>query len=399
MGNTCSNTHNPPQVVNLSQFQVIKSIGQGSFCKVYKVQHVQRKKLYALKVINKEKCVEMKAVHNVIRERKILENLNHPLICNIRFAFQDIHSMYLAVDLMSAGDLRQHIAHTHYDEESVRFWISELICAVKYLHSQKIVHRDIKPDNILLDQEGHIHLTDFNIACELPKNKFLTSLSGTATYFAPEVFKGQGYDENVDWWCVGVTFYECVYKKRPWPSCKDIEELKRQVLSKSIQYPSSFASLPCKLAIKDFLEKNPKERLGYGITSGWRKIMTHPFFESIDWYSIDNKQTTPVYTPQMIKDDQTSFEPDRIEQPQRTNRRLSKEDIKILKERFEPFDYTVFEEYKGLLDENLMTVGPPPTWVKPAFPGADNGCILPVNKICLEHLPSVLNMNKMMHPT
>ncbi|CEG65075.1 Putative AGC/YANK protein kinase [Rhizopus microsporus] len=405
----------------MSRFKIIKTIGQGGFCKVYKVQHAQRKRLYALKVINKEKCIKMGAVFNVIRERKILENLDHPLICNMRFAFQDTSSIYMAMDLMIAGDLRFHITHKQHNEQVIRFWISELVCAVKYLHSQGIVHRDIKPDNILLDKEGHIHLSDFNIACEIPSNKPLISLSGTAAYFAPEMLKGNGYDEDVDWWSVGITFYECVYGKRPWSNCNNIEELKKQVVYNPIPYPPSNVSLNCLSALKSFLEKDAKKRLGHGVSSGWRSIMSHPFFKPVDWYSIDTKQSLPLYIPEH-KDEETvnpvitntDLQPPdgvagwlyrcqrRASYGQLQQDRRYSQDLKLLEERFKTFDYTVFDEYEGFLDEKLMTVGPPPPWVKPAFPGADNGSLLPVHKIYLENLPSVYDVfanehHKIMH--
>lgn len=424
MGNVDSipENYNSSQVVNLTHFKVIKTIGQGAFGKVFKVQHTQRRELYALKVIVKEKCIKMDAVSNVIRERTILERVDHPLICNMRFAFQDDFTMFMAMDYMSGGDLRSHLTERLHDEMTIKFWMAELICAVKYLHSQGIVHRDIKPDNILLDGEGHIHLSDFNIACQIPKNneKKLSSLSGTAVYFAPEMFLGVGYNEDVDWWSVGITFYECIYGERPWSYCTDIDELGKQIVHKKIPYPTHRRSISneCVSAIKSFLQINPNKRLGHGIKSGWNKIASHSFFRAIDWYSIDNKQCQPVYTPHIesIQMNTTSFhsqkhtqssqhgEQDHIlamlndelsttpttahqnegvmgwlyrqkeKRSSRTQNRQS-QDMILLQHNFKSFDYTIFDQYEGFLDQHLMTVGPPPDWVKPAFPGADNGGI------------------------
>ncbi len=105
--------------------------------------------------------VRSESVRNIIRERRMLEHVNHPFICNLRYSFQDIEYMYLVVDLMSGGDLRFHISRKTFTEEAVRFWIAELGCALRYVHSQGIIHRDVKPDNVLLDADGHVHLTDF----------------------------------------------------------------------------------------------------------------------------------------------------------------------------------------------------------------------------------------------
>lgn len=105
--------------------------------------------------------VRSESVRNIIRERRMLEHVNHPFICNLRYSFQDIEYMYLVVDLMSGGDLRFHISRKCFTEEAVRFWIAELGCALRYIHGQGIIHRDVKPDNVLLDADGHVHLTDF----------------------------------------------------------------------------------------------------------------------------------------------------------------------------------------------------------------------------------------------
>lgn len=105
--------------------------------------------------------VRSESVRNIIRERRMLEHVNHPFICNLRYSFQDIEYMYLVVDLMSGGDLRFHISRKTFTEDAVRFWIAELGCALRYIHGQGIIHRDVKPDNVLLDADGHVHLTDF----------------------------------------------------------------------------------------------------------------------------------------------------------------------------------------------------------------------------------------------
>ena len=134
------------------------------------------------------------------------------------------------VDLMNGGDLRFHISRKTFTEEAVRFWMAQLACALRYIHKQGIVHRDLKPDNVLLDSQGHVHLADFvcsghivlvksfanvqqNVASEFRRDKKLHSKSGTLAYLAPEVYAGTGYLDEVDWWSLGVTFYESIYNK------------------------------------------------------------------------------------------------------------------------------------------------------------------------------------------
>ncbi|KAI8877203.1 kinase-like protein, partial [Backusella circina FSU 941] len=385
-------------LVNLSQFKILNTLGKGGFGKVYKVQHNTRHKLYALKVIDKNKCILMDAVPNIIRERTILEKLDHPLVCNMRFAFQDNSSIYMAMDLMSAGDLRFHLKKQHHSEITLRFWIAELICAVKYLHSQGIIHRKKTPPP-QIGFSSQVHVTT---------SRPVTSVKAKRT-MTPEMFRGGGYTEDVDWWSVGVTFYECVFGTRPWIQCGTIDELSKQVVHGSISYPESDEFSPeCISAIQCFLEQDPERRLGHGIMSGWHQIMRHPFFHSIDWYGIDNKECLPVYVPEApdtVQEQQdqhtiTRDEPDMFGWLyRRQSRRAShisperyNNDLDTLQRKFKPFDYTIFDQYEGFLDERLMTVGPPPDWVKPAFPGADNGSLLPIRKVYLEQTPHVFDI-------
>ncbi|KAF7731827.1 hypothetical protein EC973_008342 [Apophysomyces ossiformis] len=370
------------------------------------VRHIHRHELYALKCISKEQCIRMNAVRNIVRERTILEHLDHPLVCNMKFAFQDTRHIYMVMDLMLGGDLRFHLSRQKLPEHVVRFWMAELACAVKYLHSQGVIHRDIKPDNILLDQSGHVHLSDFNLACPIPKHRPLTSPSGTAVYFAPEVFKG-AYSEAADWWSVGVTFYECIYGKRPWAS-EQGDELRQCVLRGHVRYRESGlrpVSTCCITAIQGFLEADPSKRFGHDI-SGWTSLLQHPFFSSIDWHLLDAKQGKPPYQPSSVEAnfdvmEQQETEPGdthdllsawlfpRTDLPRKKNLPAGislekyEHDLATIVAKFLPFDFTVYEQYEGFLDPYRMTVGPPPTWVKPAFSGADHN-VLPMKRISLK---------------
>ncbi|KAK6851238.1 AGC/YANK protein kinase [Apiospora arundinis] len=201
--------------VNLNHFRLLRVVGRGAFGKVRIVERKDTSLSFALKYIRKDEVVRSESVRNIIRERRMLEHVNHPFICNLRYSFQDIEYMYLVVDLMSGGDLRFHISRKTFTEDAVRFWIAELGCALRYVHGQGIIHRDVKPDNVLLDADGHVHLTDFNVASDVIPGKVLTSKSGTLAYLAPEVYAGKGYTVTADWWSLGVLFYECIYNK-PW---------------------------------------------------------------------------------------------------------------------------------------------------------------------------------------
>lgn len=130
--------------VELSHFLLLRSVGKGSFGKVRVVQHKGTKKLYALKYINKEKCIQMKAVDNIISERRLLERIDYNLIVNMRYAFQDDENLFMVLDLMLGGDLRFHLERLGtLPEDYVRFYAAELALSLNYLHSKQIIHRYI----------------------------------------------------------------------------------------------------------------------------------------------------------------------------------------------------------------------------------------------------------------
>eukprot|EP00105_Crassostrea_gigas_P036608 XP_019920756.1 PREDICTED: serine/threonine-protein kinase 32B isoform X1 [Crassostrea gigas] len=217
MGNSTSGRKDSFDVhgeVNFDHFQILRAIGKGSFGKVCIVQKKDNKKMYAMKYMNKAMCVRKDAVRNVFREVEILSSLDHPFLVNLWYTFQDEEDMFMVVDLLLGGDLRFHIQQeVRFEESHIQLYVCEIALALDYLRKKYIIHRDIKPDNILLDEEGHVHITDFNIATLTTDNQLATSMSGTTPYMAPEIFacaldECPGYSFAVDWWSLGVCAYE-----------------------------------------------------------------------------------------------------------------------------------------------------------------------------------------------
>ncbi|KAI7889007.1 kinase-like domain-containing protein [Mucor mucedo] len=380
----------------------MRIVGRGAFGKVRIVEHRESRRLYALKYIDKEECIRMDAVRNIIRERVILEQLDHPFLCRLRFAFQDNDYMYMVTDLMLGGDLHFHISRqTYFSEDIIRFWFAELASAIKYLHLKRVVHRDIKPHNILMDDKGHVHLADFNIATHLHAHRPLTSNSGTGYYIAPEVYKGGGYNEAVDWWSLGVTLYECIYQKRPF-EYETSEDLQAAIRRGYVKYPTKDRQVSgeCLAVIQGFLEVNPNKRLGYG-DAGWAALVRHPFFRPINWNKLESKSIPPIFVPATQNNFDLTYDLEELfleESPltAHTTKRVHKSnrkslndaitskrerDLNMIDEKFKYFDFTIFEKYEGFKDHVTMTVGDPPDWVKPAFEGAEQGDILPIKRI------------------
>ncbi|CAI6318593.1 unnamed protein product [Periconia digitata] len=289
--------------VNLNHFRLLRVVGKGAFGKVRIVERKDTGLTFALKYIRKDEVVRSESVRNIIRERRMLEHLNHPFLCNLRYSFQDIEYLYIVVDLMNGGDLRFHISRKTFTEEAVRFWIAQLGCAVRYIHQQGIVHRDIKPDNVLLDSEGHVHLADFNVASDFTPHKALTSKSGTLAYLAPEVYEGKGYSCEVDWWSLGVLFYECIYNKRPFEASSH-DSLAQKISKGDPTFPVTNppVSMPCLHAISSLLEKDRKKRIG---AISFNSFCDNPFFRPIDFEALERKEIDPIFIP---SSDKTNFD-------------------------------------------------------------------------------------------
>ncbi|GMR42012.1 hypothetical protein PMAYCL1PPCAC_12207, partial [Pristionchus mayeri] len=275
----------------LAHFSVIRSIGRGAFGRVCIVQHRSSHKLYAMKYMSKERCIRQNMAENVLKELSIVTTLDHPFIVNLHSAFQDAGYMYIVSDLLLGGDLRFHLnQHGIFREDRSKLYFCEIALAVDYLHSRCILHRDIKPDNIILDEKGHAHLTDFNLATRLEPGELATSFSGTRVYMAPELFSTcegmtPGYDHRIDWYSLGATLHEMLRGRPPHqlPSTLSSQQVLLIQSESPLELPSEWSSdLISFLTL--LLSFSPHSRL-----SSLQGIKNQPYCSRIDFAWIQSR--------------------------------------------------------------------------------------------------------------
>ncbi|XP_053528468.1 serine/threonine-protein kinase 32B isoform X2 [Artibeus jamaicensis] len=285
--------------VNFDHFQILRAIGKGSFGKVCIVQKRDTKKMYAMKYMNKQKCIERDEVRNVFRELQIMQGLEHPFLVNLWYSFQDEEDMFMVADLLLGGDLRYHLQrNARFTEGAVQLYVCELALALDYLQRRHIIHRDIKPDNILLDEHGHVHITDFNIATVVNGAEKASSMAGTKPYMAPEVFQvcvdgGPGYSYPVDWWSLGVTAYELLRGWRPYEihSATPVDEVLHMFKVERVHYSSTWGQGMVAL-LKKLLTKDPESRL-----SSLGDVQSAPYLADVNWDAVFEKALTPSFVP------------------------------------------------------------------------------------------------------
>eukprot|EP00457_Paulinella_chromatophora_P003414 gb/GEZN01003422.1/.p1 GENE.gb/GEZN01003422.1/~~gb/GEZN01003422.1/.p1 ORF type:complete len:480 (-),score=88.73 gb/GEZN01003422.1/:362-1801(-) len=299
MGGLCCSEKLPPideTQVNASHFEIMKVVGKGGFGKVNAVMHRPTNTMMAMKRMSKKKLIKKDAyVVTSWRERNIMAQLSSPFLVNLLYAFQDKEDLFVIMPFMQGGDLRYYLNTVGpMNEEVARFYAAEVILGLEELHSKHIAYRDLKPDNILFDSQGHMRISDFGLGVILKeKNRYRTKGSaGTAGYQAPEIMQRKTYTTTADIWSFGITLYEMLNCARPFSKSEDFSNPRQD-------YRVNFmvkVTPECKTLIRGLLRIDAKQRLGAGV-GDWDEVKNHEWFKSINWYEMLAKKHEAPFKP------------------------------------------------------------------------------------------------------
>ncbi|XP_077265107.1 protein kinase C iota type isoform X3 [Temnothorax americanus] len=336
---------------SLNDFELIRVIGRGSYAKVLMVELKRTKRIYAMKVIKKSLVTDDEDIDWVQTEKHVFETAsNHPFLVGLHSCFQTPSRLFFVIEFVRGGDLMFHMQRQRrLPEDHARFYVAEISLALNFLHEKGIIYRDLKLDNVLLDHEGHVKLTDYGMCKEgIREGDNTGTFCGTPNYIAPEILRGEEYSFSVDWWALGVLLYEMLAGRSPFdltgaaedPDKNTEDFLFQVILEKTIRIPRSL-SVKAASVLKGFLCKDPAERLGCGKRpSGFLDIVAHPFFKAIDWEMLEQKQVTPPYKPRLDSDrDLANFPPEFTDEEVRLTPDDPKQIEKIDQSEFDGFEY------------------------------------------------------------
>mmetsp|Transcript_15290 Transcript_15290/g.19587 ORF Transcript_15290/g.19587 Transcript_15290/m.19587 type:complete len:510 (-) Transcript_15290:274-1803(-) len=287
--------------LKLSDFQPLRTLGRGKFGKVVFAKRFTQlggAQSYAIKQIP---CKKVSARKSAWNERIVLERISLSpcsFLVQMKYAMTLGWNCYLVMDLMRGGDMYNLLCSHSLNFAAMSFYAAEILLALEHLHSLEIIYRDVKPENILLDELGHIKLGDFGLSMVLSENSKRKSVCGTAPYVAPEMFHKNGYSYSVDYWQYGCFVYEMFAGQSPFYHPKATPmELKKNILDGQYTLPN-----PCSKRWEDLvtnlLVAKVSARIGFReFDQRWETVKQRPFFAHLDWSQVESQQYAPPFCP------------------------------------------------------------------------------------------------------
>lgn len=278
----------------LTDFTIQRTLGTGSFGRVHLVQSKHNQRFYAVKVLKKAQVVKMKQVEHTNDERKMLQKVKHAFLVTLWGTFQDSKNLYMVMDFVEGGELFSLLRKSQrFPNPVAKFYAAEVTLALDYLHSRHIIYRDLKPENLLLDRHGHLKITDFGFAKEVPDITW--TLCGTPDYLAPEVVSSKGYNKSVDWWSLGILIFEMLCGFTPFWDAGSHMKIYENILKGKVKYPP-YIHPDAQDLLQRLITPDLTKRLG-NLHAGSKDVMDHAWFAEVTWERLARKDIDAPYVP------------------------------------------------------------------------------------------------------
>uniref|UniRef100_A0A9J8B2R3 protein kinase C n=1 Tax=Cyprinus carpio carpio TaxID=630221 RepID=A0A9J8B2R3_CYPCA len=336
----CSKQKKTP--LSLQDFRLIAVLGRGHFGKVLLTEYKKSGNMYAIKALKKGDIVARDEVESLMCEKRIFETVNsaqHPFLVNLFACFQTPEHVCFVMEYTAGGDLMMHIHADVFTEPRAVFYAACVVLGLQFLHDNKIVYRDLKLDNLLLDTEGYVKIADFGLCKEgMGFGDRTSTFCGTPEFLAPEVLTDTSYTRAVDWWGLGVLIYEMLVGESPFPG-DDEEEVFDSIVNDEVRYPRFLSSEAIGI-MRRLLRRNPERRLGSSEKDA-EDVKKQPFFRTMDWEALLLRKLPPPFLPTIgNKEDVSNFDEEFTTEapaltPPREPRVLSRKD----QDSFRDFDY------------------------------------------------------------
>jgi len=285
-----------PHMISFRNFEFRKVIGTGAFGKVYLAKYQGTNKFFAIKRMNKHILKQSRQLDNMYNEAMLLQEVCFsPFIVKLQHIIETPDYIFLVMEYIKGGELFYYIRrYGRLPEQVVRFFSAEIIVALKYLHQNDVIYRDLKPENVLVAETGHIKLVDFGFATRMNQNTYM--ICGTPEYMAPEKLMGNGDGKETDYWSLGCLIYEMLCGTPPFCGNGTTQVYKR-ILDDDMVIPKDLSRSAVSL-VKSLLQKDHGLRLGSG---GIEEIMAHSFFRGINWDTVVLMKLVPPIKPMLYQ--------------------------------------------------------------------------------------------------
>nr|CAH8827025.1 unnamed protein product [Trichobilharzia regenti] len=288
----------PTTVLSMIDFRTVAVLGRGHFGKVLLAQYRENSKYYAIKALKKAEIIFRNEVDTLLAEKRIFQiitDAQHPFLINLIACFQTKEHVMFVMEYAQGGDLMLHIQQDVFKEPRAVFYAGCVVLGIEFLHSKKIVYRDLKLDNLLLDSEGFVKMADFGLCKEgMGPDDRTSTFCGTPEFLAPEVLTDSSYTRAVDWWGLGVLIFEMLVGECPFPGESE-EEIFDSIVNQEVRYPRHL-SMEATIIMRRLLRRNAAQRLGSSAQDA-EEIKRQPFFRKLDFAALLARKIKPPFVP------------------------------------------------------------------------------------------------------